>query len=179
MKKFLLLIVLIFTLTLISCTENKVENVLEDFAENNNSPYQLNTALSEEELEHFLVIGGFGGNTIIDSTYNTANEDFYSFIDENPVTYYQLSGYPNCLNPYVITGIYTTDPSIEIYDYSVGDSFDHAEITSFFTSIGYSESESIFGTYINQTINIHFITNLDNDIIKIIVLLSSTCSVVF
>ncbi|MGD9910518.1 MAG: hypothetical protein AB7U79_07970 [Candidatus Izemoplasmatales bacterium] len=135
--------------------------------------------MSDEELEHFLVICGFGMRLIIESSYNTTNEDFYLFINENPVTYYQLCGYPNCVNPFVITGIYTTDPSIEIYDYSVGDYFNYEEVTAFFSSIGYLENESIFRTYTNQNVNIHFITNQDNEITQIFVLLSSTCSVDF
>lgn len=162
-----------------SCSQNKTDKILEDLKNHSNFTYELNTTVTDEIRSHFSVFEGFGMYTLVDPSIDLNEDDINLFMSNNPVTYYDVSGYPDCTDEYVITRIYTSDPSINVYDYSVGDIYDEEEIRLFMDTIGFEKLDSIVNVFENEDVRIRLYFDNENIINKIVVELVSSCSVIF
>ncbi|BCR36402.1 hypothetical protein [Mariniplasma anaerobium] len=179
MKKVSILFCILSVMILSSCSQIKTDNVLEDLKNHSNFTYELKTIVTDEIKSEFSVFGGFGMYTLVDSSIDVYEDDINVFMSDNPVTYYDVSGYPDCTDEYVITRIYTSDPSINVYDYSVGDIYDEEEIILFMNTIGFDKSDNIGNVFENEDVRIILYFDDENIIYKIVVELVSSCSVIF
>ena len=179
MKKLILIFGFVLLLLLTACSEQKTEKVLVDLALNSNFEYQLNTIVTDEMKDEFSVFEGFGMYTLVDPRIDVDEDDINVFMSENPTTYYDVSGYPNCLDEYVITKIDTSDPSIDVYDYSVGDTYDEESVITFMNTIGFVKSDNSRFIFENEDVRIRLYFDEDNIIYQITVELVSRCNVIF
>jgi len=170
-------ILLIMILT--GCSQFRNDKVLEDLENNSNFSYNLNSTVTDEIKSEFSVFGGFGMYTLVDPNIDVDEDDINEYMSENPVTYYDVSGYPDCTDEYVITRIYTSDPSINVYDYSVGDTYDEEESISFMKTKGFVKSDGKGNSFENEDVRIRFYYDENNIIYKIVVELVSSCNVIF
>jgi len=179
MKKTVLVVSFVLLLLLTACLEQRTEKVLADLALNSNFEYQLNTNVTDDMKDEFSVFEGFGMYTLVDPRIDVFEDDINVFMSENPTTYYDVSGYPNCLDEYVITKINTSDPSIDVYDYSVGDTYDEESVITFMNSIGFVKSDNSRFIFENEDVRIRLYFDEDNIIYQITVELVSRCNVIF
>jgi len=179
MKKIVLIFSFVLLLLLTACSVQKTEKVLVDLALHSNFEYQLNTSVTDEIKDKFSVFDGFGMYTLVDPNIDVYEDDINVFMSENPTTYYDVSGYPNCLDEDVITRIYTSDPSIYVYNYSVGDTYDEDSVISFMNTIGFVKSDKSRFIFENEDIRIRLYFDEDNIIYQITVELVSRCNVIF
>jgi uncharacterized protein YqfB (UPF0267 family) len=100
-------------------------------------------------------------------------------MQENPTTYYDVSGYPDCLDSEVITRIYTSDPSIYVYDFSVGEIYDDTDLVALMASKGLEKMDNFRFAFKHEDVVIRFMRTNDDVICQISVSLVSTCSVIF
>lgn len=162
-----------------NCSQNKTNKVLEDLYNHSNFIYQLNTIVTDEIKSEFSVFEGFGMYILVNPSIDVYEDDIDVYMNENPVTYYDVSGYPDCTDDYVITRIYTSDPSINVYEYSVGNTYDEESVISFMNSIGYDKLDNMSDVFENQDDRIKFYFDDKNIIYKIEVGLVSSCNVIF
>lgn len=179
LKKIIIIFCFVLLLFLTACSEQKTKKILEDLALHSNFKYQLNTSVTDEIKDEFSVFDGFGMYSLVDPRIDVYEDDINLFMSENPTTYYDVSGYPNCLDEYVITKIITSDPSIYVYDYSVGDSYDEESVISFMSTIGFVKSDMSRFIFENEDIRIRLYFDEDNIIYQITVELVSRCNVIF
>jgi len=179
LKKVILIFSFVLLLLLTACSEQRTNKVLADLALNSNFEYQLNTIVTDEMKNEFSIFDGFGMYSLVDPSIDVFEDDINVFMSENPTTYYDVSGYPNCLDEYVITKIYTSDPSIDVYNYSVGDSYDEESVISFMDTIGFVKSDNSRYIFENEDVRIRLYFDENNIIYQITVELVSRCNVIF
>ncbi|MCD4826835.1 MAG: lipoprotein [Acholeplasmataceae bacterium] len=179
MKKISLIIFFVLVLALSSCSSQNTEDILDDLLLHSNFEYQLNSIVTDEIKAEFSEFPGFGMYILVDSRIDIFEDDINVFMEENPTTYYDVSGYPNCLDEYVITRIYTSDPAISVYDYSVGDSYDEESTIAFMDTIGFIKSDKSRFTFENGDVYIRLYYDDENMIYQIVVGLVSRCNVIF
>lgn len=178
MKKMLLVFIFSLTIMLSSCTKNSTQKVLDDLSDHSNFLYDLNSTVTDDMKSQFVEFPGFGMYTLVDSTIDINQDDIWLFMQENPTTYYDVSGYPDCLDSEVITRIYTSDPSIYVYDFSVGDIYDD-DVVSLLESKGFEKIENPEYAFKHEDVMIHFMCTKEGVIYQISVSLLSTCDVIF
>jgi ABC-type Fe3+-hydroxamate transport system substrate-binding protein len=178
MKKMLLVFIFSLTIMLSSCTKNSTQKVLDDLSDHSNFLYDLNSTVTDDMKSQFVEFPGFGMYTLVDSTIDINQDDIWLFMQENPTTYYDVSGYPDCLYHEVITRIYTSDPSIYVYDFSVGDIYDD-DVVSLLESKGFDKIEDSQYSFKHEDVIIRFMCTKEDIIYQISVSLVSTCDVIF
>lgn len=179
MKKVMVMFCFILSMFLCACSEQRNARVLDDLDSHSNFKYQLNSTVTDEIKAEYSVNEGFGGYMLVDPRLEGQQGGIFEFMNENATTYYDVSGYPDCLDDAVITRILTSDPSIDVYGYSVGDSFDEESVISFMSTIGFAQSESDVITFENEDVRISFVLDDENIIDQISVRLVSNCDVIF
>lgn len=179
MKKLLLFFTFCLIIMLSSYTKNNTEKVLDDLRDHSNFLYDLNSTVTDDMKFKFVEFPGFGMYTLVDSSIDINQDAIWLFMLENPTTYYDVSGYPDCLDSEVITRIYTSDPSIYVYDYSVGDTYDDSDILSIMASKGFEKIEDSEYAFKHEDVMIRFMCTKEGVIYQISVSLVSTCDVIF
>jgi hypothetical protein len=179
MKKMLSVFIFSLTIILSSCTKNSTQKVLDDLIDHSNYLYDLNSTVTDDIKSQFAVFPGFGMYTLVDSSIDVNQDDIWLFMQENPTTYYDVSGYPDCLDSEVITRIYTSDPSIYVYDFSVGEIYDDTDLVALMASKGFEKMDNFRFAFKHEDVVISFMSTHDDVIYQISVSLVSTCSVIF
>ena len=120
MKRFFLMILIIFMGCFLSGCSLVARVNAKEINDNSNFEIALLTKADEVNFEGFQVIPGFGINRYYDSKYGIFEEP--AMVSEVPHVCYDISGFPDTLGERYVTGIYCSDPSIDLFGYSVGDS---------------------------------------------------------
>ena len=119
-----------------SCRPILSEKIVEDINNNSNFEIDLLTPAEEVSFEGFATIPGFG----VTGYYNKKYGDMEADYDAVYACYvqYDVTSYPDVAlgEPYV-TVIFVTDPDINIYGYSVGDSSE--EFSDILSDKGFEE----------------------------------------
>lgn len=184
-KRSKIIIVAIVAIPLVWIVSNWLGNVISFRQLNNNSEfgYDVLAQLSDEELEDFYVVDGFGMDIIYATEYpdpylEDDMFDFDAYLMEHPMTYYERSGYPTVMGRYHITGVTTSDPDYHLFSMSSGDTYDEETIHDVMRDYRYrKENVSHSGdfsyyTYVKRRIRIRIVTE-DDVIVKITIYVRS------
>lgn len=112
------IIVLFMMILLVGCEEQDKDMIYE-FNLDSTFAHQLGKEVLDDQIELYAVDEGFGIRRLVDPSLDPLIDDLSSFLNENETTFYELSGYPDVLDDYILTGIITTDPQYSMYGYSV------------------------------------------------------------
>ena len=84
---------------------------------------------------------GFGGYTLYGKGYVSKKDADGAVLEEpDPYVEYNISGYPDVLDEYVVTLIFITDPAVEVYGLTVDTPVD--EFERIMTDLGFSRVET-------------------------------------
>ena len=142
MKRFFMAIFLtILTVCMLVCglgCSLRTKAIVNDINENSNLEIGLLTKADDGLFdENYDTIPGFGITGYFDKKYGENYMENSDVIDACSVIYH-VTSYPDALYGKLhVTGIEITDPAIEIYDFSIGDSV--AEIEAFLQDNGYKK----------------------------------------
>ena len=121
MKKVLLLASLLMAVGCFSsCKPILSEKIVEDINNNSNFEIDLLTPAEEVNFEGFAAVPGFGVTGYYDKKYGDMDADY----DAVYVCYvqYDVTSYPDvAFGDKYVTGIFVTDPDLNVYGSSVGD----------------------------------------------------------
>jgi len=149
MKKLIVLLMFLFILT--GCAVQRNEKVITDINEHSNFTYPLLTVVTDEVKSDFNIMDGFGMYELIDPNCDPYNDDINLYMQDNPTTFYTVTAYPDFADGgSYITAIRTSDPSdptLHIYDLSVGDIMTMDEITTYMATLGFSHDSDIASFY--------------------------------
>lgn len=105
-KGFIISILLMMSLVFSACSQDGVTNEIEELNKNSNLDFEMTAYESQlESAEGYESFPGFGCN---------------SFRSSDELTTYTVSGFPDCLDSYRLTGFSTSDPKYNIYGIHVG-----------------------------------------------------------
>lgn len=119
-----------------SCRSIRAEKIVEDINNHSNFEIKLLTPVEDAGFTDFDVIPGHGVTGYYDKKYGDIEVNY----DEVYECYvqYDVTSYPDvALGEKYVTGIFITDPEINIYGYSVGDS--STEFSDFLEEKGFDE----------------------------------------
>ncbi len=137
MKKGLLFAALLMTVACFSsCRPIYSETIVEDINNHSNFAINLLTPVEEADFDGFGIIPGFGVTGYYDKKYGDIDADY----DAVYACYvqYDVTCYPDvAFGDEYVTGIFVTDPDINLYGYSVGDSSE--EFSDFLDEKGFDE----------------------------------------
>ena len=137
MKKGLLLAPLLMAIACFSsCRPILSEKIVEDINTNSNFEVNLLTPVEEANFEGFNIVPGFGVEGYYDKKYGDIDADY----DAVYACYvqYDVTSYPDvAFGEKYVTGIFVTDPDINVYGYSIGD--DCEEFFDFLEGKGFDE----------------------------------------
>ena len=137
MKKTLIFVPLLMATTFFSgCRPILSEYIVEDINNNYNFEIKLLTPAEEADFEEFGIIPGFGITGYYDKKYGDIDADY----DAVHACYvqYDVTSYPDvAFGDKYVTGIWITDPAINLYGYSVGDNIE--EFSDFLENKGFDE----------------------------------------
>ena len=140
MKKGLLFAALLMTVACFSsCRPLLSEKIVEDINNHSNFEVDLLTPAQEADFDGFGIIPGFGVTGYYDKKYGDIDADY----DAVYACYvqYDVTCYPDVsFGDEYVTGIFVTDPDINLYGYSVGDSSE--EFSEFLEEKGFDEHEN-------------------------------------
>ena len=137
MKKGLLFAILLMTVACFSsCRSIYSEKIVEDINNHSNFAINLLTPAEEADFDGFGIIPGFGVTGYYDKKYGDIDADY----DAVYACYvqYDITCYPDvAFGDEYVTGIFVTDPDINVYGYSVGDNSE--EFSDFLDEKGFDE----------------------------------------
>ncbi len=167
MKK---IIVLLFSILLLTgCTDINEDidpnrDIVAEFNENSNFILPLLTSEEDIDMTEYKKIEGFGGYSLVDID----NDDSAMYLYENETTEYIVSGYPDVLDEYFITYIVTTDPAIDVYGYSVGDTIDSDTLIERFENESFTVNNTVETMFKFELSNLSIIIRTEDNVITVI-----------
>lgn len=146
-------------------------SAIEEINLHSSFEYDISTEVTDSIKSDFIIYDEllFGGYIMIDSEIDTSAEDFniMDYLENEPTTYYTVTAYPDEIDRgEYITTIVTRDPTNNIYDLSVGDSYTLETLNDYIESIGYTQFNNMEDTFEKNQIVIK-VELVDDIIIKI------------
>lgn len=104
--RFIVIVILIVSLVFSACSQSGVTKEIVELNQNSNLDFEMVAYQSEiESAEGYTAYPGFGCS---------------SFRSSDELTTYTVSGFPDCLDSYRLTGFSTSDPKYNVYGIHVG-----------------------------------------------------------
>lgn len=111
-KGFIITVLLMMTLVISACSQDGVTSEIDELNGNSNLDFEMTAYESKlESAEGYESYPGFGCK---------------SYRSSDGLTIYTVSGFPDCLDSYRLTGFSTSDPKYNIYGIYVGMDLENA-----------------------------------------------------
>lgn len=149
-------ICLIFVLVMLLGCQDNTNKVIDDLNDHSNFEYELLTVVTDEISENHAKEYGFGSYRLVDSTITEIdNTDLNDYLRSHETTFYTVSAYPDYSDGgEYITRIETTDTSIDILGFYIGEAITIDEVTKQMEALGYTQDINNSTIYSNGPVGI-------------------------